>query len=207
MTHDTHDLGESGLIKRCLSGNDKTAWETFVRQYSRVIWGSIHKTFKTYSFQNSKEDAEDIYSSVFLSLVEDDFRRLRQFRSEDACTLPTWLTVVTVRKTIDYIRRDKRQLFVETELEEGDLLANHPDRCNGADALLEQKQKSTALESALAELSPGDRETYDLLFVKGLPPERVAERLGVSVSAIYSRKNRMIGKLKKSLQENGNSNV
>lgn len=198
---------DGDLIKRCLSGCDKTAWELFVKRYSRVIWGSIHKTFKTYSFQNSKEDAEDIYSAVFLSLVEDDFRRLRQFRSENACTLSTWLSVVTVRKTIDYIRQDKRQLFVETEVEEGDLLANHPDKRNGADALLEQKQMSVALESALAALSPEDRETYDLLFAKGLPPERVAERLGVSISAIYSRKSRMLGKLKKSLQGNENSNV
>jgi len=200
-------LDDGELIKRCLSGHDKTAWEIFVRQYSRVIWSSIHKTFKTYSFQNSKEDAEDIYSSVFLSLLEDDFRRLRQFRSGNACTLPTWLTVVTVRKTIDYIRHDKRHLFIETISDDVDLFANHPDSCNGADALLDQKQTTMALESSLDALSPEDRETYDLLFDKGLPPEHVAERLGVSVSAIYSRKSRMLVKMKKSLQENENSNV
>jgi DNA-directed RNA polymerase specialized sigma24 family protein len=60
--------------------------------------------------QYTNEDTEDIYSSVFLSLIENNFKKLRQFRNKNACSLTTWLTIITSRMTIDYMRKDKRYL-------------------------------------------------------------------------------------------------
>jgi RNA polymerase sigma factor (sigma-70 family) len=109
------------LIKRCINGNDKAAWEIFVNDYSKLIWNSIRKTFLKYSFRYADEDVEDMYSSVFVSLVDNDFKKLRQFRSENACSVSTWLTVITIRMTIDFLRKDKRHLVAEPAGDDQDI--------------------------------------------------------------------------------------
>lgn len=195
------------LIKRCVSGEDETSWEIFARKYSGLIWSSIKKTFHLYTFQNSKQDIEDIYSSVFLSLVEDDFRRLRQFRSKNACSLSTWLAVVTVRKTIDFIRGDKRHLAVDPLEGERELWEFLPDGRGAADKTLEEKQANVCLKKAVEALSPEDRAIYELLFEKGLASGAAAKAAGISVTALYTRKNRLVKKIKKSMQENGDGYV
>lgn len=197
----TDNLADSELIKRCLSDGDIGAWETFVRRYSRLIWNSVHKTFLSYSFQYTNEDVEDMYSALFLSLVENDFKKLRQFRGENSCAVSTWLTVVIVRMTIDYMRKDKRHHVLKSDQEDGDIWESIPDTRYRADKLIEEKQERESLEISMAGLSPRDEMIYDLLYNKGFSPEETAETLGLTASAVYSRKHRIIGKIKKATKE------
>lgn len=198
---DTDSLDDNELISRCLSGEDETAWESFVRKYSKLIWSSIHKTFRSCSFAYSDEDTEDIYSSLFLSLIENDFKKLRQFRAENACTLRTWLTVITVRMTIDHMRKDKGSLFAENKGEDRDILETVPDKRYGADGLLEERQMNETLGRAVEDLSPGDKRLYDLLYRRGVSAEEAAGILGLPVANIYSRRHRIIKKIKKNTKE------
>lgn len=193
------NLTDSELIKRCLSDGDRAAWEAFVRRYSRLIWNYIRKTFHSYSFQYTEEDVEDIYSTLFLSLVEDDFKKLRQFRGENSCAVSTWLTVVTVRLTIDYMRKDKRHHILKSDHEDRDIWESIPDTKYRPDKLIEEKQKSESLKISMAALSTRDEMIYNLLYNKGFSPEETAETLGLSVSAVYSRKHRIIEKIKKNI--------
>lgn len=185
------------LIRRCLSLKDRDAWEIFVRKYSRLIWSSVHKTFLSSSFAYTKEDSEDIYNSLFLSLMDNDFKKLRQFRGDNACSVSTWLSVITVRMTIDYMRRDKRRFVMTSGNEERDIWESIPDSKYRADKLIEEKQRSQILEKLTATLSPKDKMMYDLLFNKGFSPEDAARALSLSVSAVYSKKHRIIGKMKR----------
>lgn len=194
------------LIKQCVDDEDESAWELFVRTYSRIIWNAIHKTFRFYTFRYSKEDAEDIYSAVFSSLIEDDFRKLRQFRSAQTCAFTTWLSVIASRMTIDHMRRDKNRLILQSPEEGRDILDILPSGGNTPTECIEEQQKSRDFEKAREYLSARDRMVYDLLYIREEPPEEVARALGVSVSSVYSRKHRIIKKLKKhfeEMQENG----
>ena len=198
------DAGEKAL--QDLFNNDEKAWEAFVRRYSRLVWSSIHKTFISYGFSNSKEDVEDIYGAVFLSLMEDDFRRLRQFNSENACSLSTWLSIVTVRKTIDYIRADKRHLCPDLGEDDGDPAETLPDKRDRADEELEGRQDKELLDRAVAALSVRDKLLYELIFVREVPPEEIAGMMGLTVPTVYSRKHRITARMKKivgGLQETG----
>lgn len=197
----TDTLTDNELIKRCLSDGDRSAWETFVRRYSRLIWNSIHKTFLSYSFQYTSEDVEDMYSAVFLSLVEKDFKKLKQFRGENSCAVSTWLTVVVVRMTIDFMRKDKRHHILKSDREDRDIWESIPDAKYRADTLIEEKQEKESLEISMAGLSPRDKMICDLLFNKGFSPEETAETLGLTPSAVYSRKHRIIGKIKKAIKD------
>jgi RNA polymerase sigma factor (sigma-70 family) len=193
------DAGE--LLKRCLDEGDVTVWESFVRLYSRLIWGTIHKTFNLYAFRYSKEDTEDIYSSVFLSLIEDDFRRFRQFRSENACSFSTWLSVIASRMTIDYMRRDKKHLIVEAKDEDRDILDIIPQGDPGVTEMIEEREDGDNFRKALKLLSPKDRMIYDLLYMKETTPEETADIMGLSISSIYTSRHRIIKKMKKIIED------
>lgn len=201
--HMTDRLNDYELVRKCLYDDDGTAWEIFVRKYSKLIWSSIHKTFCSYTFHYCKEDIEDIediYSFVFLSLIEDDFRRLRQFRNENACSLSTWLTVITVRMTIDYMRKDKKHFFIESGGEERDVLELIPDRKNCAEKILEEKQTGESLKKSIDALLPQDKIIYDMLYNRGISYEETAKMLGMSVESVYTRKHRIIARIKKNIE-------
>ena len=203
-------LNDLDLVRRCAYEGDGQAWETFAGKYSPVIWSSVQKTFRAHFFPCRQEDVEDVFNSVFLALIESDFNKLRQYRGENSCSLQTWLAVVTIRMTIDYMRKDRRHLQVEPLQEGGDILENIPSRGRSPHDALEDKQTRTILVQALSGLPPGDRLIYRLLCERGVSPEQTAKILDISVATIYSRKNRIIGKLKKiisDVQENGTSNV
>lgn len=187
------------LIRRCLDDEDRTSWEAFVRKYSRLIWNVIHKTFHNYSFTYSQEDVDDMYSSVFLSLVNNDFKKLRQFRGENSCSVSTWLSIITVRMTIDYMRKDKKHLIMESGEEDRDILDVIPDNEYRADRLLENKQRDESLKAAVDDLPARDGMIYDLIFNKGFSPEDAARTLGMTVAALYAKKHRIIKKIKKTI--------
>jgi len=192
---------DSDLIQGCLNNSDRAAWEAFVRKYSKLIWSTIHKTCHTYSFRYADEDAEDMYSGLFLSLIENDFKKLRQFRRENACSLSTWLTIITARMTIDFMRKDKGRYMAQSSREDDDLWEVVPDGKYRADKLMEEKQTAEGFNKAISALSPGDGMIYDLLYRQGFSPEETAKTLGLTVSAVYTRKHRIIGKIKKDIKD------
>ncbi len=194
------NLTDFELIQKCLDNEDKAAWEAFVRRYSKLIWNTIHKTFHTYSFRYSNEDTEDMYSSAFLSLIENDFKKLRQFRRENACTVSTYLTIITSRMTIDYMRKDKGRFMIEPIREDGEVWEKVPDGKFRPDELVEKKQVDESLKRTIDSLSPKDGMIYDLLYNKGISPEDAAKTLGLTVSAVYTRKHRIIEKIKKNMK-------
>lgn len=195
------DLTDFELIERCLTGGDGAGWEIFVRKYSRLIWSSINKTFRAYAFRFNTEDTEDLCSAVFLSLLENDFYKLRQFSSRDACSLPTWLSVVTVRMTIDFMRKDSSHLFVAATGEDDDILETIRDNRYCAERLFEEKQESRLLSESADSLSDRDRMIFDLLYNRDTSPEEVARIMEMPVEHVYSRKHRITEKLKKNLKD------
>jgi RNA polymerase sigma factor (sigma-70 family) len=192
---------DAAIIARCVSGSDESAWAYFVSRYSRLIWGAIHKTFKASSYAYTLEDAEDLYGAFFLSLVENDFQKLRQFQSRNACSLSTWLTVVTVRMTIDHMRRQSARPRAAADPAAALLAEVIADGARNAEQLLMDAQQSASIARSLAGLSGLDREIYDLLYVKGVSPVDAARAMGITTAAIYTRKHRLIERLKQSLTE------
>jgi RNA polymerase sigma factor (sigma-70 family) len=198
---DIADLAqEAELLAKCIGDSDPEAWEQFVRNYSGLIWGAIRRTFASYSFRYSNEDIEDIYGAVFYDLVENDFKKIRQFRGENACSLNTWLTIIAVRKTIDFLRQDKRHLFIKAGEEEGDIWEAIPENSRSVDCLLEEGEIRSVIERAANALPRNDRLIYCLLYEKGCSAAEAAHILGLQPAHIYSRKHRIIEKIKKILE-------
>jgi RNA polymerase sigma factor (sigma-70 family) len=193
-----NDLHDHELLARCLTGMDDDAWEIFVRKYSRLIWDAIHKTFRSTSFPYDLEDAEDIFSSLFLSLVQDDYKKLRQFRSVNSCALSTWLVVVAANRTIDFMRREKNRTHMHAGSAH-ELADEFIDWRQGLEAFLIGRQMNDTLRTAVSTLPDQDQRIFDLLFKQGLPAESTSKTLGMSLSALYTRKHRLLEKIKKIL--------
>ena len=105
-------FSEKDLLNACIRGNKK-AWDAFVERYTNLIYHTIHKTLKTYHSDFLYQDLEDIHNSVFLSLMENDYKKLKQFEGINGCTVSSWLMVVTTNFTLNFIKRQKRHIPAE----------------------------------------------------------------------------------------------
>lgn len=181
------------LVKKCIRG-DQEAFERLVDQYAGFVIFTIRSVFRDYCRPASSEDVEDLHNGVFLSLMEDDFRPLRQFKGRSSFT--TYLRVITYRRTVDFLRTENRHSPIST----GDPEGGNPsviDEQPGQDAELEMRDERKMLAQAISFMSAEDRLLLKLAFARELPAQRVASILNISVNAYYARKNRALGRLKK----------
>ena len=192
---------ELRLIQACLDGPGDDGWEAFVRAYSRLIWHSIQKTFLHHSFPFLREDVEDVFGDLFLSLVANDYKKLRSFRDDYACSTSTWLTVMATRRAIDFIRKHGKQRASAREHDADELVLRMADAAANAEESLERRQLLWRIDEAAAGLSDEDRILFHMLLKEGKPPEETARKLGISPGAVYVRKHRLVGRIKKMIAD------
>jgi RNA polymerase sigma factor (sigma-70 family) len=180
------------LIAGCVKG-DKAAWDSFVQQYSNLVYHTIRKTL-TLHHVDSREDAiEDLYQEFFISVLQNNCRKLAQFRGDDGCTLASYLRVVASRLTVDHLRK---QPMPTAEVTEG-FASDEPDAPGSLIDFEEEKALAVAVES----LSAKERLLVDLHFHQGLPAEDVASILKISAGAFYTQKSRLVAKLRETLSK------
>ena len=183
---------EKTLLTGCLN-REKTAWDAFVLQYSALVYHTIRKTFSLYHTEPRTDLVEDLYQDVFLTVLKDDFKKLRQFRGDRGCSLASWLRVVAARLTIDFLRQQRPPTVEVTD----SLPSARPDPPN---SLIDNEQ-GAQLSEALEGLPPRDRLFVDLCFRQSLPSEEIASIFRVSVSAAYTKKSRILAKLRETLRK------
>lgn len=185
---------EKELLRACFSG-DRRAWERFVEEYSKLVYFSIHQTFKMKGVNASQDEANELFNEVFLGLFENNFAKLRNFKWKNDCSLATWLRLITSRKTIDYLkskRRRSKMLDIDSPEVQEELEAESEVEHSVLDG-----EREELLRRAVSQLSAEEINFLNLCFIKELAPEKIAEMLGITVSSVYSRKNRIKEKIRK----------
>ena len=109
---DFDSLSEKELLNTCIQGN-KDAWDAFVERYTNLIYHAINKTLKTYHADSLYQEINDIHNNVFLSLMENDYKKLRQYEGINGCTVSSWLIVVTTNSTLNIIKRQKSYIPID----------------------------------------------------------------------------------------------
>ncbi len=146
----------------------------------------------------NEADAEDVTQDVLLQVV----RKLHTFRGESQ--LPTWLHRVTVNAALAL--REKRGNRLKREFATGDeaildagdtsavtasgVKLPRPNTGRPADELVLASEQRAVIETAIARLPDGFRETYVLADVEGLPNSEISDLLHLSVPAVKSRLHR-----------------
>ena len=190
---------ENELLEGCILG-EKEAWDEFVESYSSLIYFHIHRCLCAHAVQAKREDVEDLYHSVFQTLLEDDRRRLRQF--EGRCSLASWIQIITSRTVIDSLRKGRSTIPLDAEDRDGIALHERvSDPRPGAEEEVLDTQRRALLKKALREISAEDRLLAVLAYHREMPIEEIADVMKLSKEAVYTRKHRLHEKLRKIVQE------
>lgn len=95
---------DRALLERCL-GHAPRAWEDFVDRFLGLVVHVVNHTAQSRSLRLAPQDVEDLASEVFLSIINDDFGILRNFRGESS--LATYLTVIARRVAVRELLKRK----------------------------------------------------------------------------------------------------
>ncbi len=88
---------DRNLLERCLA-NQPQAWEDFVDRFMGLVMHVINHTAQCRSVLLSTNDREDLAAEVMLTIIENDYAVLRQFRGKSS--LATYLTVISRRVVV-----------------------------------------------------------------------------------------------------------
>jgi RNA polymerase sigma-70 factor (ECF subfamily) len=188
------------LLARCLTG-DRQAWERLISDKSRLVYYAIRRTFQSKAVSFEEEEIEDLHNEVFTGLFANGCHKLRSFEGRGGCTLASWIRLIATRTTLTYLSRSRRAVSARSPADDRDPLDSIPDEAPAADEALAQQSDLTRLQEAVDALSPDDRLFITLHFEREMALPEVATILSASINALYSRKHRIVKRLRAAMEE------
>lgn len=190
---DAEDLSEKELLDACIQGC-RESWDTFVRKYTNLIHHTIQKVLNTHKLHSHRQETCDIHNNLFLSLIEDNYKKLRQYEGRNACTVSSWLTVVTSNFVLNFTKKQKQQTLSNTTDNVYEIEGLSGTQQQSDEGLLEEEHEELFKE-LIYDLNANDMLFLELYYRKELPPEKIAEMLSITVGTVYSKKTRIREKL------------
>jgi RNA polymerase sigma-70 factor (ECF subfamily) len=162
------------------AAGDPEAFEALFRQYQGEVFRWIMRIVR------NSAAAEDLTVETFWRV----YRAQARFRP-GAGSFGGWLRRIATNVAIDHLRRSRIEVPLPDDLGTS---ASHPG---------EQGEMRRQILRALGKLSPRLRGTVLLALVEEEPYEKIAQALGVSVSAVKLRVFRGVRILRKELSKAG----
>jgi RNA polymerase sigma factor (sigma-70 family) len=192
-----NSLEERQLLHALLRGRDRTAqqrhWAEFVRRYERLITSCVLKVLRRYGALFSTEDLDDLVGDVWLTLLRDDMKKLRQYDESRGFRIASFIGLVATNVTIDHLRARQAETSPLDEVME-----NHAalTAASPRDSVEVEEQAQLA-RLALDRLSSDERAFVVECFHAERSPEELARKLGITTNTVYSRKFKIREKLAK----------
>lgn len=188
---------DSELLGRVLR-RENTAWCELIRRYRALIFRCIKIAITRYGAELAPADTEEIYSEVLTGLVRNDMHKLRYYDPQKGTKLGSWIGLITVSLTTDYLRRLVRAPL-DDRFGAGMELVSENSR-TPLDALLD-KERWAQLYALLDDFTDKDRQFVELYFGHGMNACRVAKAMSISVKTVYTKKHKLRAHLRRSLAE------
>lgn len=169
------------------------AWQRFFAKHERLILACLRRVYTRYHVPLPQEEMEDLVSATCLDLVRNDFGKLRKFDPDRGYRLSSWVGLIATNIAHDALRR-RGPMLTSTDDEDsplGELTSRLPSPLEE----LAHKERVEILARATTQLTPADQEFIKLYYGERLSPEEIAARTGVSINTVYSRKNKVRGRL------------
>jgi len=192
---------EIELLEGCLA-KDKKAWDSFVERYSRLISHAIVQTLNKYSFPPENHVVEDLFHTIFLSLLENNCKKLRQFRMR--CKLSSWLHLIAARATIDFLRKQTGPHSFSLNGEPAKERSLKENITNGnplPDELVELKEEKRIFSQIQENLTSRERLFVELYYLRELSSSEVAKLLNTTPNNVYQLKSVVREKMKKIVEK------
>jgi RNA polymerase sigma-70 factor (ECF subfamily) len=190
------DCTDAELV-RALLADEPRAWREFNTRFSRLVLSTISRVTTRFRGVVSQEDVREIYATFSVQLLANDKHKLRQFDPARGNKLSTWLGLLASHTAYDFLRSARREPKRASLSEAEELYSALPDPCESA----LMRERANLVGKLLADFTDKDRAFIQLYFGEGLAPERVAERLGISVKTVYSKKHKIQARLQTLLIE------
>lgn len=185
---------DSELIQEILNNNPR-AFEALVLRYQPLVAKTC------LGFVENSSDAEDLTQEVFIEV----YQSLPKFRGQSKFS--TWLYRISVNKSLNYIRLQKKHkrvksiesFFTREGNDEGQELHIAAPQADLTDWPLEQEENRRILKQAINALPENQRIAFVLSKYHQMAYKEIAEVMEVSLSAIESLLFRAKQNLQKSL--------
>jgi RNA polymerase sigma factor (sigma-70 family) len=171
------------LISGCINGK-KESWDLFFQKFHRLVTGI--------AFQKSHDSMEDAVQTIYLRLIEDDYRVLKKFNGSSYGAFLLYLKEVcrNVIKEENKKLSQKKSHIVPTEVNTDSLV--DPKSIG----IPENEEEHEQLLEKIMELKIGFREVMALK-LKGYKAREIAEILNLPLNTVLTRIKRSIEKFKK----------
>ena len=175
------ETGSDGEIVRAVLAGDRDRYAALVERY--------RDRYARYAARmlGSADAAEDAVQDAFVRA----FDQLAQCKEPEKFV--GWFFLILRNRCFAERRRDR----TSAPLEAAETVAA-ADRTDGG---AETAERRRALQQALLELTPDQREVFVLKHVEGLSYGEIAERLSTSVPSLKMRMHRAYDKLREQLRE------
>lgn len=177
------------LLLRIRDFRDEDAWNQFIELYAPLIYGYLRK--RNIQDADAGDLTQDVLSSVTSTANDFTYDPQRgSFRG--------WLLTVTRNKMLNFVSRKKAQAGsgdsgVQRAIEE--MTAEEDDRSQW-DLEYERRLFEWAAEKARSEFQDSTWQAFWLTAVDNQSASSVAEKLDLSVGAVYVAKSRVTARLR-----------
>jgi RNA polymerase sigma-70 factor, ECF subfamily len=179
--------------------NDPAAWREFQVRFDRLIMRCITKVTRRFASMVSQDDVREIYATLYVSLVANDKHKLRTFDPERGNRFSSWIGLLAINASYDYLRSLKREPAKECITEAMELVCDLPDPFE----LTSEHERAAIAQKTLEDFSEKDRTFAALYFGEGMDPQDIAERMNISVKTVYSKKHKIQSRLESVLSMRG----
>jgi RNA polymerase sigma-70 factor, ECF subfamily len=185
-------LQDLALARACAAGHEQ-AWNVFVARYRDGLDRSALAIAREASA--ARDLADSVYADLYGVDAPDGKRVSKLVYYDGRGSLEGWLRSVLAHEFTDRLRRDRRLVSLEEQVEAGvELRAPDSETAPAPDPRLE-----AAADEALGGLSAEDRFALASYYLDGRTLAEIAATLGVHESTVSRRIDRTVGALKKNI--------
>lgn len=145
----------------------RKGFEAMVRQYSEKLYWQIRRIVLTH------EDANDVLQNSLLKA----WNALETFHGDSQ--LITWLTRIAINESLDFMRRQKKQMAVSVDDEEQGVAARLM-----ADDFFDGDETEAQLQQAVSRLPEVQRTVFNLRYYDEMKYSEISRITGTSEGAL-----------------------
>jgi RNA polymerase sigma-70 factor (ECF subfamily) len=174
------ELTDEEVLERVARADEAALAEAYDR-FGRVAYGLSFRILRDAAL--AEDAVQDAFLTVWRTAVSFDARRGKA---------ATWIMTLVHRRAVDVVRREDRR--------RGQPLDDAPQGTGETtDETAAVREQRRAVQAALAQLSPDQREALELAYYGGLSQTELSERLGVPLGTVKSRMFAALAKLRELL--------
>lgn len=163
---------QTNFIKRLKSGKED-ALDYIVDHYFSLIKGIVYKILVPL---NRNGLIDECINDIFLSI----WHNAKKFKGSDEIAFKKWICTIARFKAIDYYRKVTKKYEISTDYLE---IAGN----NSVEQSIISQENYEELMKLIYQLDPIDQKIFIMKFLLDLHSDEIAQKLGMTSSAINSR--------------------